>query len=739
MRYTRLIAVVTMLLLAMVVATSHLLAQQRDAEVLLQQAKHAEQVEGNLEQAISLYSQLLEDHPDVRDVAAKAQLHIGLCYEKLGLTEARQAYRNVIDDFPEQREEVATAQQRLVSLTDELAELHRGPTLRKIEIATKPQNGVLSPDGTQLAFTSQGSLWLLPLQGNVVPDMAGEPVRLTEPMGAWNSSNVLGWSGDGERIAFSASTEGTPEIHVVSVATGGLTKIPGNHFRGNKHYDYRLSLSPDGKTLAFVHMEREGSTLDCPAGDLFVHTRPVEGGEPSRLTPVCTMQPAFSPDGRYIAYIRVFRKRDLDDLLRAEISRQLWVVPAAGGTPELLLDSAQIWSPVWSPDGGMIAVLSEPEEGTLGQPVWVVPFAPGAGLSEPLTRFELPSAADGLLAGWTPGGELGVHLKSQVRRAVYTASAEGGNAVQVTSELAEVYFPRWSPDGSGIILTAGLHHDDIDWVPLEQSAIDTLSADLFLESEDYFFGLASIPAEGGAFTPIRLAGDTTVIPGVPPGGGIHVSPDGSKILFAGIRYPEPEPGTAPHAEVDIWTVPREGGTPTRLARSTLQDRFPCWSPDGEQVAFLRYEFRGKGHYAMNIHVVPGEGGEPVRLSSDADSVEQATIAYSPDGERIAFFSPGGIKSMPADGGDAEVLIAGVPSEGRHRLAWSPDGRRIAYTAAGKIWMASGEGGEPVELRTGLPLDTRYGDFGWSPDGSKLTFIGVMGGEVEFWLISDFLP
>ena len=47
-------------------------------------------------------------------------------------------------------------------------------------------------------------------------------------------------------------------------------------------------------------------------------------------------------------------------------------------------------------------------------------------------------------------------------------------------------------------------------------------------------------------------------------------------------------------------------------------------------------------------------------------------------------------------------------------------------------------GELVELRTSLPTGTRYGDFGWSPDGGKLTFSGTRGGEVELWLISDFL-
>ena len=232
-----------------------------------------------------------------------------------------------------------------------------------------------------------------------------------------------------------------------------------------------------------------------------------------------------------------------------------------------------------------------------------------------------------------------------------------------------------------------------------------------------------------------------MIPGVPPGGGVHVSPDGKTILFAAVRYPDPEPGSRPSAEVDLWTVPLEGGEPTRLALSPLQDRWPCWSPDGERVAFLRYELREKGTYPVNIQVMPAEGGEPIQITSDADSVDEATIAYSPDGERIAFFSNGAIKTIPAGGGSPEVLVSEVPSEaaGRHRLAWSPDGRTMAYTAAGKIWMVSLVGGEPVELRTGLPEDMVYGDFGWSPDGRKITFKGTRGGGWDLWMISDFLP
>jgi Tol biopolymer transport system component len=725
------IAVVTLSLT--MICSGRVLAQSGND--LYQQALVKERVEADVQGAIELYQHIITEFAEDRPLAAKALVQMGECYEKLGQQEAREAYLRVIREYGDQVAQVALARERLAALSSEPEEPSPGPSFRKIEIASKPQNGVLSPDGARLAFASEGSIWILPLQGNVTPDMAGEPTRLTASMGAWNSTDLLAWSGNGERIAFSAAPEGPEEIYVVSVATGELRKIPGNHFRGNKHYDYRLSLSPDGGTLAYVHMEREGSTPDCPAGDLFVHTIPVEGGELTRLAPVCTREPTFSPDGKHVAYIRLLR--DPSDPERT--FKQLWVAPVAGGTPELLLDSAQVRGPVWSADGRMIAVLADGEPDSRSQSVWVASFPPETGQPRTLTRFRLPRRSDGLLAGWTPDEKLGVFLRSERHQAVYTARVDGGKAVQLTPDAPESYFPRWSPDGAAIVFTSLLHSDGDRWNVVERSVADTLSTET-MEREDYLFGLVSIPSGGGPMTPIRITGDSRVIPGVPPGGGIHVSPDGKTILFAGILYHEGEPGSRPKPEVDIWTVPWKGGEPTRLVKSTLQDRWPCWSPDGKRVAFLRYEFVEKGLYAVNIHVIPVEGGEPNRITSNADSVDHADIGYSPDGSRIAFFSTdGAIKAVPSDGGKPEVLIPEVPQAGRHRLAWSPDGRRIAYTAAGKIWLASVMDGESVELQTGLQPGTRYGDFGWSPDGEKLTFLATRGGEAELWLVSDFLP
>jgi tetratricopeptide (TPR) repeat protein len=101
---------------------------QQTAEELYQAGLYQEEVQGNLESAIEIYRSILNEFSDNRTVGAKAQLHVGLCYEKLGLREAQQAYRSVIDDFPEHTEEVGVARDRLASLERALVELDRQPT-----------------------------------------------------------------------------------------------------------------------------------------------------------------------------------------------------------------------------------------------------------------------------------------------------------------------------------------------------------------------------------------------------------------------------------------------------------------------------------------------------------------------------------------------------------------------------------------------------------------------------------
>ncbi len=51
------------------------------AEELFPKAIQLEEVNGELEQAIEVYQTIVKDFSDNKPIAAKAQFHIGLCYE----------------------------------------------------------------------------------------------------------------------------------------------------------------------------------------------------------------------------------------------------------------------------------------------------------------------------------------------------------------------------------------------------------------------------------------------------------------------------------------------------------------------------------------------------------------------------------------------------------------------------------------------------------------------------------
>jgi Tol biopolymer transport system component len=157
------------------------------------------------------------------------------------------------------------------------------------------------------------------------------------------------------------------------------------------------------------------------------------------------------------------------------------------------------------------------------------------------------------------------------------------------------------------------------------------------------------------------------------------------------------------------------------------------------VAFVDWRAKSDDEGSSVICIVPVGGGEIRQVSSESDRVAGGAIAFSPDGERIAFFSDGAIKTISVEGGESGMLVAEVKS-GRHsQLAYSPDGSKIAHNAMGKIWITRLDGGEPEELQTGLPEGARLSDLDWSRDGEKIAFVGTIGGESEFWLIENFLP
>jgi len=171
------------------------------------------------------------------------------------------------------------------------------------------------------------------------------------------------WSPDGRRIAFSASRRvgDDTDIYVMHADGSRLRR-----WLGTPRDDGAPDWSPDGSTIAFD--VRYESSAGLPGAAIV--TGDVGTEERTRLTPPHTRfgatDPAWSPDGRWVAYSRYDRTTVNGQVSRADI----WLMRANGTARSRAAKRAPggwhlAQDPSWSPDGRLIvAEVFEEGEGT---------------------------------------------------------------------------------------------------------------------------------------------------------------------------------------------------------------------------------------------------------------------------------------------------------------------------------------------------------------------------------------
>jgi Tol biopolymer transport system component len=162
-----------------------------------------------------------------------------------------------------------------------------------------------------------------------------------------------------------------------------------------------------------------------------------------------------------------------------------------------------------------------------------------------------------------------------------------------------------------------------------------------------------------------------------------------------------------------------GSIPERFGRDAGA---PAWSPDG-----TRFVFGVRGGALYSVGVRSGARSLLVRLPDEhLDSVDQ--IVWSPDGGHIAVVNdgmPGGVYVMGADGSNVRLLLDDLDDWSQTSIAWSPEGARLAYLdGSGAIWVALMDGSAPTEIGTPLPASSgdvllSQSDLVWSSDGSQV--------------------
>ena len=230
----------------------------------------------------------------------------------------------------------------------------------------------------------------------------------------------------------------------------------------------------------------------------------------------------------------------------------------------------------------------------------------------------------------------------------------------------------------------------------------------------------------------------------------------------------------------LWLADSTGIRQKEITRSPVDIRNPCWSPDGDSIAYATRDgflyLHHPGKEALRLHVPTENNGE---------------IAWSPDGKSFVYISytdprayqselwlaelaptagirkvekieiPAGLVTYPCRDQETisyarlekvdysgvienicrfnlkeqkeEILIA----DGFDNIqpAWSPDGKVLAYASNKKgnfdIWLWNPAEDEHVQLTSDPSMDQSPA---WSPDGKTIAFTSSRTGVPQVWLV-----
>ena len=170
--------------------------------------------------------------------------------------------------------------------------------------------------------------------------------------------------------------------------------------------------------------------------------------------------------------------------------------------------------------------------------------------------------------------------------------------------------------------------------------------------------------------------------------------------------------------LEIYRMDSDGGNQIRLTFNEAADRWPTWSPNGQQIAFHSYRDGNAEVYVMNA-----DGNNQRNLTRHP--AFDVRPQWHPDGKRIAFMRGediGRIYTMDLKGDNLRLV---TEAEFIGDLKWSPNGKQIALEASidqdgGEIYIVNANGTNRWLVSKPAPRSTmRLG--GWSPDGEKILY------------------
>lgn len=389
---------------------------------------------------------------------------------------------------------------------------------------------------------------------------------------------------------------------------------------------------------------------------------------------------------------------------------------------------------------------------------------PGAaqhGLKPPETlpvandRYVTVAEGTNIAAAVSPDGQT---IAFDLYGVLWTVDINGGIAIRLTDDLADIAQPDWSPDGRALAFQSYRDGNFHVWtLSLDGAAAKQLTSGPYDCREPRFspdgrhivftsdragrYALYLLDTSSGKIAP--LSSDSTQ-PDLGQEAEPAWSPDGQTIALV-----------ADKSRLEIIDSQGKRTRITGIAPSAdflraAEIHSPSWTPDGQD---LIYTLIADGA-AKLMRVRASAGAEP-RVLVENEDVFPLKVSWLPAraGRSAGFIytSSGKIRRRTLDAAATSIVEFAAtvpvvspryrrkqrdfdsntarPVKGIGSPVLSPDGQHVAFRALNDIWMLK-VGHEPVRVTR----DRFYKcDPAWSPDGRRLAYSSDRGGKLDIWL------
>jgi Tol biopolymer transport system component len=251
---------------------------------------------------------------------------------------------------------------------------------------------VFAPDGNRIAFVTLNDLWVM--------QIGQRPVQLTNDASVeWTPS----WSPDGRELFFSSDREspGLPDVYAIDLASRAVRRV-------SRTPNSRMmfpTLSPDGRSFAY---------LDVTNQSLRVHD--IASGQSRQVAQQVGnvgTRPSWSPDGRKLAVAEFQRSnsryREGRNLIRiVDVASGQATLLEPGTFPDALSERLEA-GPAWSPDGRWLAYV-------MNARLHVLPVTPEGAVAGPSRRVTVGTAD---MPSWAPDSQNILYLSDGQLRSIH--------------------------------------------------------------------------------------------------------------------------------------------------------------------------------------------------------------------------------------------------------------------------------------------------------------------------------